>query len=426
MIHRLKEPKTIFSKVPHTLIAGGSGTGKGMQGEFYVPQFALDGEKVFDMNSEDRGEGMYYSLPQTNPALIRSIKYLSNGILKPRTYENEIIMFLSHRLKKLKKLPKNIKVCVFREDWLENDDLKNFLAFNDNQADFMDAVFELHGDVKMNLHYLYKFLQAAGKSKESRESKAIRATGVHFASVNVIKKRTRALLRSGLFYNNEDDLNKYFYYLNLEESLQQRKVITTFSTYLITNEYMRFICINMLLKKFIELLESRKHFIPIVFYFREGNDFFYQDKPQPYIMGIRDSIEMLLRKGRSLGGSKITMVMDTQYIKDLPDSVFYGFAKHFLFRLPVKDSKKMQNKATIPELYLHKLSEAKVGMCMYIASGVFEYPYRCLPTLHAKADPKIDVFLYLAKEFGEIDYSKSSFLELDLLPPEKPQFEVEA
>ena len=54
----------IRSKTKHMLVVGMSGFGKDMFSEGYVARMASKGYKVFDLNSESRGEGMYYSLLQ--------------------------------------------------------------------------------------------------------------------------------------------------------------------------------------------------------------------------------------------------------------------------------------------------------------------------------------------------------------------------
>src|SRR3990167_8671039 len=212
-INRLLSPKQISSKVKHTLLAGLPGTGKGMAGEFYVSQFAGD-EKVFDLHSESRGEGMYYSLPQTDSHLLNRVSYLTNDKLvryndknnpKSKHIKNEIIMFRGKNLNKLTKLPANVRVCMFNEEWVSNEDLKSFLAFNENQAGFLDMIFELVEDKHLNLSQLYKFLDIASKNKMSKPAKQLKQMGAHYMSINTIKRRARTLLRSSIFFNSLDE-----------------------------------------------------------------------------------------------------------------------------------------------------------------------------------------------------------------------------
>jgi hypothetical protein len=417
-INRISGYQQIESKTKHTLIAGLSNSGKGMYGEWYVPKFVKKGFKVFDMNSESRGEGMLYSIKQNDFSYLRRLSYLTNDIVKPEAYKNEIIMFLGHNLKDIQVLPKNVKLCVFNENWLDNEDLKKLLAFNDPQSQFMDTIFELHGDKKIPLRYLYNFLKNAARSKDSEEAVALKQAGTHAGIASTIKRRIRSLLRSGLFHNSKEDMENHFEYLNLAESLKQTDTITSFSTYLINDLYIRYVCINVLLKKFIELLERRQTTTPIVFYIREGNDFFYMEDPQPYQVSIQNSIDKILRKGRSLGGSEVVVVMDTQLLNDLPISIFMGFDKFICFKLPTRDSMKLTWKADIPELYLKFLSKVKVGVGMIIAAGNFQYPIKFLPTSHKKADRNFDVFQYLISVYGEKDYSKTQFLNVTLLQSE--------
>src|SRR3990167_4397886 len=305
-------PFKLYSETEHTLIAGLPGQGKDMFGEGYITKYMHLGYKVFDINSESRGEGMYYNIRQTDSGFVYKINFLTNCALKPQQYADEIIMFLGHHLEKIKVLPSNIKLCVFNEVWLDNEDLKKFLAFNDSQIQLMEAIFEMHGDAKLTLSYLYRFLSKAASNKMTKEAKALKESGVHYASVNTIKRRARGLLRSGLFYNKEivgqpqvEKEQKFYHYLDLEKSLENVERITTFSTYLIEDPYIRFVCISILLKKFIEIIETRQSKVPVLVYIREANDFFYQEHPEPYVVDIRNNIDKILRKGRFIGGSKI-------------------------------------------------------------------------------------------------------------------------
>src|SRR3990167_2933410 len=148
----------------------------------------------------------------------------------------------------------------------------------------------------------------------------------------------------------------------------------------------------------------------ITFYIREANDFYYMRNPPPYVQDIQDSIEKILRKGRFLGGAKVTVIMDTQLLNDIPSSVFNNFNKFVCFRLPITDSRLLLNKATIPIEYLYKLASCDVGQGMYIVNGMFEYLALFIPTLHQKADPEFDVFAYLSSIYGIKDYAETDFL----------------
>jgi len=422
-INRKASPKKLWSKTKHLLIAGVSGFGKGNFGEAYISKFSDKGVKVFDLNSESRGEGMLYGIPQTDSGMKTRLNYLSDDRLKPKAYKNEIIMFLGHNLGKLQKLPANVKVSAFNEEWLTNEDLKKFLAFNDSQVALLEGIFEIHDDQKLSLSYLYNFLSKAAKSPVgkgmNREARALKQMGSHYMSVNTIKRRARALLRSGLFYRHPEDMKHYFWYLDLDKSLSEVDTITSFSTYLIEDSYIRYVCVGMLLKKFIEIMEHRQTRTPMLFYLREANDFFYMQNPPQYVIDIQDNISKILRKGRSFGGSEVTVVMDTQLLYDLPDQIFNGFNKFICFRLPLSDSKRLLRKASIPPLYLENLSKVEVGTGMYIINGTFQYPYLFYPTLHKKNEPNFDVFNYLSSKYGVVDYNESSFLKLALHPPKK-------
>jgi len=405
-IHKNCSYAQIRSKTGHLMIAGMSGFGKGMFAEGYITKMSEKGWKVFDINSESRGEGMYYGIKNTDSNFTGRLNFFSKNILKSRSYKSEIIMFLGNNINKIPKLPKNIRVCVFNEKWFQNEDMYKILAFNENQVGLLDTIFEAVDDRQMTLSQIYEFLKK-GADKTTDEGKVLKGN-VHYQSVSTVKRRCRTLLRSGLFYNDKED-SKYFEFLDLFASANKIDTITTFSTYLISDKYIRYVCLNLLIKKFIEFIELRQYFNPLLFYIREINDFYFSKKPPPYLEDIQDNISKILRQGRALGGTKISLVIDTQYLNDVPDHVFNSFNKFVIFRLPFSDAKKLLYKATIPELFIRKVAALNVGLAMYVANGEFYYPIRTMPTLHKKSEADFDVFQYLSDKFGVVDYSGSKF-----------------
>ena len=109
--------------------------------------------------------------------------------------------------------------------------------------------------------------------------------------------------------------------------------------------------------------------------------------------------------------SKIMLVCDTQLLNDIPTYMFNSFNKYILFRLPLGDSKRILNKATIPPQYLLALSRLEVGYYMGVISGAFQYPCMALPTLHKKSEPDFDVFEHLINLYGAKNYSSSIFIK---------------
>lgn len=411
-LNKLTNVLILQSKTPHTLVAGISGYGKGVWSESYVTKHI--GEwKVFDINSESRGEGMFYGFEQDSRAMISKIDYLSNNILKPKAYPSETIMFLGNNLKKLKQLPNNVKVCVFNEEWITNEDLKNFLAFNESQTGFMDTIFEMHDDRHITLTEFYEYLMKVGNPKSKERTQLKEFGGGHYMVISTLKRRARSLLRSGLFWNDSDDIPDYFEFLDLRNSVNDVNKITSYSRYLIDNPYTSYVCMNVLIKKFIEFIELRESEVPILFYVRELNDFYRMKDPPQYVIEIQENLDKILRKGRFLGKSKIMLVCDTQLLNDIPTYMFNSFNKYIVFRLPIGDSKRLLNKATIPPQYLLALSKLEVGYFMSVISGSFQYPVRALPTLHKKAEPDFDVFEHLTSLYGAKDYTNSKFISDD-------------
>ena len=411
MINKLTYANQLYSKTPHTLLVGSSGYGKDVAGEGYITKYIGD-YKVFDMNSENRGEGMYYGIKQDDLNMINKLNYLSNGILKPQAYNSEIIMFLGNNLKKIKQLPKNIKVCVFNEEWITNEELKSFIAFNESQISLMDTIFEIKEDKHITLTKFYEFLMKASR-EHSWEKTQLKQYGAHYMTINTLKRRCRSLLRSGLFHNDEDDIGTYFEYLDLEKSARDKNTITSYNRWLIDSDYASYVCMNVLFKKFIEFIELREIDIPLLLYVREMYDFYYMKDPPQYILGIRDYINKILRRGRFLGKAKIMFVGNTQSPSHLPLGIFTAFNKFYVFHLPLNESKRLLNKATIPIHYLIQLSQLDVGVSMVVMGGGFEYPIRVPPTLHKKSEPNFDVFEYLGSKYKFKSYINSNFCQIN-------------
>ena len=166
------------SKTKHEIIFGGSGMGKGMYDEGYFTKHVSQGYKCIDLNSLDRGEGMFYGLKQDDFSLQRKIKMLTNDAIKPTAYKNEIVMFLGTGIRFMQNIPKNIKVCVFNEDDMDNEDLKNFIALTESQQAFMETFFDMCGNKKVPLQFLYDYMTNASKSKESKEWKLMSEKGI--------------------------------------------------------------------------------------------------------------------------------------------------------------------------------------------------------------------------------------------------------
>src|SRR3990167_1988026 len=410
---KIRGSNLLSSKTKNQIVFGGSGQGKGMYDEGYFTKHVHQGYKCIDLNSLDRGEGMFYGLPQDDFSLIRKIDFLTQGVMKPQSYKTEIIMFLGTGIRYMQTLPKNIKVCVFNEEDMDNQDLKGFIAITDSQEAFMETFFDMCGNKKVPLQFLYDYLSRAGKSKDSLEWRLMSEKGItNYSIISTLKKRALWLLRSGLFHNDESDVPSKFHYLDLEKSIQERDTITSYSRYLIEDKAIQDICLYMLVKKYLLFLEKRQFYIPIAFYWRELGDIYSTIRESPFILQLRAMVEQILRKGRGLGGAEVLLIADTQYPHDVHDSVFAGFNKIVSFATPIKQSTRFLSKCEIPMPYLYKLARAEVGMNMTIAGGQFVYPVLSIPTLHKKYDPKWDVFRYLLKEFGEIDYSKTQFIDI--------------
>jgi len=414
------------SKTKHTLIVGISGYGKGNFGEDYVARTTHKGFVVLDINSQERGEGMYYGLKQTNSHMLYKTRLLTEDVIQPQSYENKICMFLGTGLKNLKKVPNNVQLCIFSEKWMDNEDLKNFIALNDAQRNYMETFFEMHANQKIPLKYFYDFMRKATHDHYSKEYIGLKDFGLtNYATLSTLMKRALWLLRSGVFYDNKVEVPSKFNYINLEEDVSKGGRIISYSTYLQEDDNIKQICIYMLLKKFLQLLASRKIATPMCVYIREGGDFYNPRDDTPYIYGIQRMIEAIVRRGRSVGSSEIMVVMDTQYPSDLPDSLLSGFNKKIAFRTTTTESKKFLRSADIPYLYLLKLSGAQVGQSMQIVGGQFKYPVTTLPTSHKKADIDFDVFQYLGGKFGWTDYSNSKFIDIILNPAtEDAEFSV--
>lgn len=425
-IRKIVMNEKVFSATNHLLVGGLSGYGKGMFIEKYITT-KVGEYKVIDLYSEQRGEGMFYGFPQTNSNLIKKINLLSSYGLKPETYENEILMVRGSKLKKIKKLPANIRVVAFKEDLLTKEDIKNFVAFNESQRGLMDLIFSIDESNKyMTLSEIKMALSEATQDRKSDAYKHLK--GLPRISMATVKRRVVSLLSSGIFCDDTQDFSEYFEVVDIKKVVSNKDVITSFNTLLLEGREEKGLALGMITKKLLERGENelfsyeKKERTPILIYVRDASSFWREDAP--YLQLFKDNIEDILRLGRDL---LWTVILDTQLpISDLPLKIYTQFDRCFCLRVPFNEAKKLTRFADVNEVYLRKLSVCEKGIGMYLSSGLFKYPVRVVPTLHRKKEEGADVFRYLASKFSLRDFTGSSYLVLEDNPPLKKDFVLES
>lgn len=407
----------MFSPTKHCAIFGLSGFGKDVAGERYIAE--KSGKfKVIDLFSEERGEGMLYSMPSSNYNMNKRLEWLSNKRLKPKGYDNEILMFLGTNLEYFPKLPKNIKIITFSEDDVTNDDLVDFLAFNESQRGLMDMILYNNSNKRMTFSSVERYLTLA-KIKETPENEEMK--GSHRMTIFTILRRIASIKSSGLFHNKD---SKYFHKFNFEDCVKDIKTISSFSTLLLPKEEQRGLALGILMKKVLEMRKKSKSRVPVLFYVRELSFFYRKNVPTFYNL-LKDSFNKILREGRDL---KYTLVINSQLPQDLPDYIFKQFNKVICLKIP--DPRILLRKAAIDPFTIKKLENLdEKGVGIYISSGKYRYPIYLPPTMHQKKQEGFDVFTYLGTKFGKIDYSCTEFLKLDLQNPrleeDKKKYEEE-
>ncbi len=397
-----------YRKIPsptrHLLITGLSGYGKDFFGEFYISQ-KMKGNKVIDVFSDIRGEGFFYEIPNDNKFLMKRLKFLTNGQLKPKKFKQEIIMFNGTRLADYPELPANVKVVTFRQKDLTNDDLMDFIAYNDTQRGLLDMLF-YYNKKTMTLDDVEDYLR---KSIEPNTEENRILKGGHIATKFTMLRRIAAIKQSGLFHEGDRDLMDEFDPL---KCVQDKDTITTFSTMLLPRDDLRGLALGLAIKKIIDMRRKNldKERNPVVLYVRELSGF-YADAKATYYSLIKSQFNFILREGRD---NLFTLVANTQLPTDVPEYVLYNFNNFFCLKVP--EPKFLQRKAMIPNKYIDKLKNlTEPGIGMYVSNGSFRYPVRSIPTLHLKKTEGFDVLDYLSSIYGKKNFEKSEYLsKLDL------------
>ena len=399
------------SYTKHMAIFGISGTGKDIMGERYITT-KVGKHKVIDLFSEERGEGMFYSMKSTNQSLNRKLNWLSSGRLEPQEFKNDIIMFLGRDIEYITKLPANVKVVTFSEEDITNDDLIDFLAFNESQRGLMQMCLYNNMNKNMTFTAIETYLKRA-RTKGSMANREM--IGMNTMSCFTILRRISVIKSSGLFYTGT---NPKIHKFRFEDMIKNKDTITTVSTLLLPSDDLRGLALGIVMKKIIDTRKKSKDRTPVLFYIREASYFYHKEAPVYYNL-IKESINKILREGRD---NLLTCVLNTQLPQDLPNNIYKQFGKILCLRVP--DPKILLQKALVDNRTMKKIANLQQkGTGIYIYSGGYAYPVRVPPSYHQKKSEGFDVFSYLSTKFGNIDYSDIQILDLDV-PVLKPEIET--
>ncbi|MBU1075708.1 MAG: hypothetical protein KKH98_00350 [Spirochaetes bacterium] len=392
--YKLVGKEYLDSPTKHLAIPGLSGRGKDMFGEGYITQ-KIGKTKVIDFHSVERFEGFFYGIPQTDAKLIERMNMLSHGIMRPTTFNNEIILFCGKRLLNIhkKRVPKNISIFTLDKNDLTNEELIDFLGKTTAAKEYVNLILYANRDKVMNIddmeNLLIDIIQTPGKDREPLYK------GMVATTLSILLRNIALIKSSGLF-------SDAFPKLNIKKLVENKKVISTISCFLQVSHIERAIVLSVVLKKMIKYRYESNKKIPLTLYIREMQTFYKKEYDSEYSL-IRDMIRDVLEQGRD---SLITLVCNFQIFKQLPSDIANQFSsgKVFSFALPLKEGEKLLNYAPIPKMYLAKLQMCSKGQGMYVVNGMFRYLMEVIPTRHMKKTEGFDVWNHLGAAYGWNNY----------------------
>jgi len=399
----------VRSDVLHMRIMGWSGKGKDVFGEQYITQ-KVGKFKVIDFHSVERNEGFFYSIPNTNPSMLRRLQFFANGRLKPKSFKNDIVMICGRKILKQDRLPKNVSIRSLDKDLFVDNDMIPFLTNTHAGEGLLQMIFffnEVRGEKPMNIddlqNYLLKIINDQLPDMETTAFKSSKGNVVPPILRNII-----SLKSSGIF-------SEKFPKISLDELLKDSQSITTISYSLLDTSLERAVAqsllLNMVVKQRDEIKKKAK-LIPLLIYYREfqvaynkHDESFYRNCSM-----LRQKFWWILTEGRD---NKITLIANYQTPKQIPDNVANQFQKHFSLAVPKKEAESFQSFAPIPPLTINKLSLCGRGQGLFFASGTYKYPVEVMPTLHMKKEAGFNVMEHLQKVFGSYDIEKEYGVVLD-------------
>ena len=390
------------SPTKHLAIPGLSGRGKDMFGEGYIT-YKIGKTKVIDFHSVERFEGFFYGIKQTDKALIDRMNMLSGGLVRPKAFEHEIILFCGKRLLHIhkKRVPKNITIYTLSKDDLTNEELIDFLGKTDASKEYINLILYVNRGKIMNIDDIEKELIEIMSTKGKERLPLYE--GMRATTISVLLRNIAIIKSSGLF-------SDAFPKLDIKKLVEDKKIITTISCFLQSTHIERAVVMSIILKKIIKYRYESNKRIPLTMYIREIQTFYKKEYENEYRL-MRDMIRDILEQGRD---SLITLVCNFQIFKQLPADVANQFSsgKVFSFALPEVEGKKLLNYAPIPSLYIYKLQMCQKGQGMYVVNGQFRYLMEVIPTRHMKKKEGFNVWNYLGKEFDWNDYSDLDYEQM--------------
>lgn len=370
--------------VNHTFCSGKSGSGKTNAMEYLVENYLIKGKvKCIDFDTSGRFENTTYSLPEDNPALISLMQdhpdLVTHHDLRPRGFNDEVILFCGRGLYYNNELPKNFKVMSFREEDLSWEYLNILLGGTEALRPTLNSM-----QVRFGKDITLRDIKEIIFNKTFRGEKT--SFNIKSSTRDMMKVRIDSWIATGMFSDNVEKID-------FQEILNDKSRITCINTFLLEQEWEEQIAIGLFMDKIISLTKSRKVNHRVLVYLREVSD--YMDWQL-----CKEGILKILRKGRFFGKYGIDLYCDTQRAKDLKPTLRRQFGYHVLMKTDYKDAEGILEVQQIPTEILQKIPRMNTGDAL-LATGIrWDYPIQFPPTRHKHVDPSFDVLHALGKKHG--------------------------
>ena len=410
--------KKLHPFVGHSWAVGKSGSGKSNTMEaiigstynkFNIKKKSKKRIKFYDIFDNGRLENTMWCFAEDDPHLIKQMKLMTNGELKPKEYPTDYYMICGNNLRWKNVLPKNIILASFDESTFSIDDLFFLLGTTEAAKALLATI--IIGKPNINIRDLYHYLKKYNPPINLRTTKVM------------LLYKIKKWFFSGMF-------SQQAHRLDFKEMNKDYKKITAFSTYLLDQEY-EGIAYSLIMKSIFEskkmndaghqksILTGEHKLSPeIMIYYREVASVLSRSIHPSYNL-CKAQIEYVLRQGRDFG---VDFLADTQRALDCDSWARSQFGTTIQLRSEFVDAEKLlQFIGTVPKAYLKKIPNLEVGRGMVVSGGEWEYPIQFPPAPIRHKRERSDPWKLLGDRYGYTIYKPEDYLYYEIKDePEQP------
>ena len=404
----------------HLGIWGSSGTGKSSYGEFLASRIFFDElhAKVIDLWDEGRGENSMYAFPQTQTNLLKKLDNF-NRFLASRNVPTRY---------SVKKYPLQVMFPAINGLTAEVPEFWQPFRIPFDEIEVDDFSILLEGGISPTASAVLSLItrNSSASSLDDLISTVVRF--IDEGTITVSNREVRlmntsiaggllrkliALRDSGLIGNKGDELN-----INLSEIMRQKDTITSFSLAFIQTEELRFLFYHWLLRRIVKL-RFQERYPALCLYVRElANLAPASSAVNPFGLVTRSTLAKLSREGRDLG---VHLLLESQRVSDLSDSVLGNVSHHHIFRVFAAEAEVLSGVIPIPLQFRKKVPFLPTGQFLYVSPQGCELR-SAIPPLHHHKEKNEDLKV-LCEKFGvqlkHVSFQQPVF-ETDRKPKEKP------